>query len=180
MVWMVPTSHRGLALLPPGMGTGQRQPGQVPACIWEAEMPPGWGFPSKKARSYRDVPCIGVGWRRETRCPSAGTGSSKHTLAVFNFCQNIPVRLLAIRTEMLEPYSKATFGSETLRIFREWQPNQYPAPGPTHPKPPFQPRFPSQTLLIHVPMPTKAEEALCNTVLGTPMAGKRRQGHGND
>lgn len=72
MVWMVSpgtegfgTSHRGLALLPPGMGTGQRQPGQVPACIWEAKMPPGWGFPSKKARSYRDVPLVGVGWRRE-------------------------------------------------------------------------------------------------------------------
>lgn len=57
-------------------------------------------------------------WRRETCYLSAGTRTSEYKLAIFKFCQNITIRLLAIRTEMLEHYSKTIFGSKTLTILR--------------------------------------------------------------
>lgn len=58
-------------------------------------------------------------WRRETCYLNAGMRTSEYKLAIFKFCQNITIRLLAIRTEMLEHYSKTIFGSKTLTILRQ-------------------------------------------------------------
>jgi len=60
----------------------------------------------------------GARWRRETSCFSAGRQTSQYKLARSKFGQNITVRLLAIRTEMLEHYSKTIFGSKTLTALR--------------------------------------------------------------
>lgn len=61
----------------------------------------------------------GARWRRETCYLSAGTRTSEYKLGIFKFCQNITIRLLAIRTEMLEHYFKTIFGSKTLTILRQ-------------------------------------------------------------
>lgn len=51
-------------------------------------------------------------WTRDTCYSSAGTRTSKYQLAISKVRQNITIRVLAIRTEMLEHYSKMIFGSK--------------------------------------------------------------------